>query len=537
MLDELIVRNLGVITDARVEPGSGLVVVSGETGAGKTMLLGALELLSGLAARSSVVGPDGDEAVVEGRFVAEDGSEVVVSRRVRTEGRSRAYLNGGMATLKEVTDAMVGLVEIVSQHDHLALGKEREVRALIDRALTKKGLEAKQAYELAWDAYSQLVATASELGSDPGALERERDLAVWQADEITQAAFVDGDDVTLSERANRLRNAEELTDLLAAGHGASVSARDYWGEVVGAVRNAMAMDATLSPIVADIEAVAEQVAEAVTAIRSAGEQITSDPAELELAEERMRLLSDLRRKYGPSLAEVLAFGESASLRAHEIDSRMAQAHSMSADLERSRSALTTAGSVLMEERVAAGERLGAQAVEHLKELGFSDPILQCEVAASEPRAAGCDKVTISFASDARLAPGPVTRVASGGELSRLVLALRLAGGVGEAPVIAFDEIDAGVGGRTALELGRKLAELARDKQVLVVTHLPQVAAFADTHLLVERDGAQASVVRLSESDQIDELARMLAGLDDSPQGREHALELRRTALAQLSRHS
>lgn len=429
---------------------------------------------------------------------------------------------------------MVGLVEIVSQHDHLALGKEREVRGLVDRALDAAGQSAKETYGQAWDAYRSLVTTAEELGSDPAALERERDLAVWQAKEIAQAGFVEGDDDSLAEQGNRLRHAEELTELLARGHSAGQSARDYWGELVESVRAAALLDTALDPLVGEVEALAEQAAAVVTTLRSAAEGVTSDPAELELTEERLRLLSDLRRKYGPTLSDVLAFGESASLRAHEIDSRMGQAASITADVESARLQVVANGATLQSSREDAATRISDAAVEHLKELGFTNPILKIDVAEAEPRAVGCDKVSITFASDRRLEPGPVTRVASGGELSRLVLSLRLAGGVGEAPVIAFDEIDAGVGGRTALELGRKLAELARDRQVLVVTHLPQVAAFADTHLLVERDGAEATVQRLTETSQIDELARMLAGLDDSPEGRDHALELRRTARAQLS---
>ena len=534
MLDELSVRNLGVIATARIEPGSGLVVVSGETGAGKTMLLGALELLSGLPARASVVGPEGDEAVVEGRFLSADGKEVVVARRVRSEGRSRAYLDGDMATLKEISAAMVGLVEIVSQHDHLALGTESEVRGLVDRALDPQGQACLMAYENAWSTFSGVDARRRAIEADPGSLERERDLVVWQATEIGEAAFSSDDDVTLASLVSKLRNAEQLTDSLSTSHEAGATARDAWGVVVDSIRTAVTMDPELSQLGAEVESIADLLSEAVSSMRSAGEEVLHDPDELALAEERIRVLSDLKRKYGPTMSEVLAFAEAASLRAHEIDNLMAQADSLVEAWQSASAAVHVAGEQLWEARSVAAASLAHDAIGHLRELGFSDPVVLVEVEPAEARSQGCDKIRLLFASDSRLDPGPVSRVASGGELSRLVLALRLAGGVGEAPVIAFDEIDAGVGGRTALELGRKLAELSRDRQVLVVTHLPQVAAFADAHLVVEREGATAIVQALDEEGQIAELSRMLAGLDDSPEGREHAIELRRTALAQLA---
>ena len=534
MLDELSVRNLGVITSARITPGPGLVVVSGETGAGKTMLFGALELLSGLPAKSSVVGPDGEEAVIEGRFVMPDSGEVVVSRRVRSEGRSRAYLNGDMATLRDISEAMSGLVEIVSQHDHLALGREEEVRGLVDKTLDIAGLEALSDYRLAWEAFAKVSSRRGELEIDPGALERERDLVAWQAEEISKAGFSIDDDVELVARAGRLRHAEQLTESLGAGYQAAAAVQDVWGEVVENLRSSVAVDEDLAEVAKEVQNLAEMLRQTISDIRSASENVVHDPAELELTEERLRLLSDLRRKYGPTLSEILGFAETASLRAHELDSLMTQAGSISAEWDSAHAQVLEAARALTNARALAAARLTDDAKVHLQELGFSDPVISVELAEVEPRAHGCDSVVLSFASDSRLTPGPVARVASGGELSRLVLALRLAGGVGEAPVVAFDEIDAGVGGRTALELGRKLAELARGKQVLVVTHLPQVAAFASTHLVIEREGAVAVVKQLDRDGQISELSRMLAGLDDSQKGRDHAIELRSTALAQLS---
>lgn len=533
MLDELSVENLGIIESARLHPGSGLVAFTGETGAGKTMLLGALRLLIGGAARSDLIGPYGDEARVEGRFVRVDGEEVVAARTVAT-GRSRAYLNGSMATAGALEGLGSGLVEMVAQHEKHGLSRASEVSALIDRALPASGQELLGEYRLAWDALSALRAERDRLGGDRRALERELDLVGYQSDEISAAGFSPGDDERLLIMATRMRHAEELATRLAEAREAIGRATDQLGGGSTELQKAAALDPSLRPLTDQSATTLAVLADLTADLRVAFESVRTDPQTAEETEQRLARLGDLRRKYGDTLAEVLEFGEGANRRREELAGVLVGAERLAENLQAAEEVVTRVGALLREVRQLTADGIAVEAVQHLQELGMPAPVVRMRVDPAEPGSAGADSVRLLFASDDRLDPAPVGRVASGGELSRLVLSLRLAGGSGRTPVIAFDEIDAGVGGKTALVLGKKLASLARDRQVLCVTHLPQVAAFADRHFVIKRTGTTVAVSEVGQDERLEELSRMLAGLPDSQQGRDHADELIALATRQRS---
>ncbi len=525
MLDELQVRNLGLIEEATVEPGGGFVVVTGETGTGKTLLLGALRLLRGEPARKDQIGPAGDEARVEGRFVV-DGVETTLGRRVGA-ARSRAYLDGAMVPVKALARKMEHLVEIVGQHDHLRLADRSALLGMVDSALTGAERGAVAAYERAWEHLVELRARADLIGGDRRALERELDMLRFQIDEIEGAAFAPGDDVELDRTASRLRNAEELGAHLAAAAGA-LGDEGAAGALHVAVRELTAA-ARLDP---DLGAIADQLTDLAGILADAGTDVARrqmdldvEPAVLEEVERRLALLGDLRRKYGDDLDDVLAFAERARARVAELGDLLEEAEELGGRIDRAAADVADAAEALTAVRVKAAERIRAGALEHLRELGFSSPLLGFTFERVDPGPRGADRVELGFSSDDTLAPAPIGRVASGGELSRIVLAVRLAAASATAEVLAFDEIDAGVGGVTALAMGRKLADLARGRQVLCVTHLPQVAAFADHHLVVERTGTTATVRRVDGEARLEELSRMLSGLPDSIKGREHAAEL------------
>ncbi|MGH8873963.1 MAG: DNA repair protein RecN, partial [Acidimicrobiia bacterium] len=526
---------LGIIIEARLEPGPGLVVVTGETGAGKTLLVGALRLLLGQTAHNELVGPAAEESRVEGRFLLPDGAELVVARRVAKEGRSRAYLDGSMVPARTLDARTGGLVEIVGQHDQLTVTRVAEVRAMVDRRLEGEGADARRAYREAWDELIELRGDRQRLGGDRRSLERELDLVAYQSEEISRAGFALGDAPALQQRAARLRNVEELTTRVSAAHEGLLRGRDGLGEAQDHLRRAAVLDPGLSELAGEVGGAAEVAADLARRAREAFEELERDPAQLEEVEERLTLLGQLRRKYGATLEEVLAFGEKAAARAGELRGFLDRADDLGSRISRAEGRLAEEGDHLRKARRQAGAELAEAAVRHLEELGFADPVVEVEVEAGEPGPEGADRLSLRFASDRRLALGEVAKVASGGELSRLVLALRLAAGETggqRAPVVVFDEVDAGVGGATALALGRKLATLASDRQVLCVTHLPQVAAFADTHFVVDRREVAAGVRRVDGEDRLEELTRMLAGLPDSDRGRRHAEELRRTALAE-----
>ena len=529
MLDELLVENLGIIESARIEPGAGLVAVTGETGTGKTLLLGAIRLLRGETARADRVGPHGDEARVEGRFVG-GGGETVVTRRFG--GRSRTYLDGEMVPARTLADRVDDLIEVVAQHEHVSLGREASVRAMIDGLLDADGRALRASYGEAWRRLAELRAERDAAGSDPMALARDLDLARHQVAEIDGAGLIPGEDGELRDRLSRSRHAEEITAALVAavrlleGEGAVT---DQARNALGEVRTAADLDPTLAPLATQLDGAIVELDEVARAMTHAAESVDHDPAALHQMEERAAVIADLRRKYGASVDEVLTFADELRAKVERLQNAADRAGTIAEEIEQAAHEARRVGAELGAGRRLAADRLTGSALDLLRQLGFSAPHLTVEFTPGEPAAHGCDRMHFMFASDESLTPGPAARVASGGELSRLVLALRVAAGVADADVIAFDEIDAGVGGTTALAMGELLARLAVGRQVMVVTHLPQIAAFADTHFVVDRDGHTATVRRVDGDERLAELTRMLGGLGESEHGRLHAAELLETA--------
>ncbi len=526
MLDELIVHNLGIIGGAHLEPGPGFVVVTGETGAGKTMLLGALRLLIGANARRDLVGPANAEATVDGRFLDED-RESTVRRRVNGEGRSKAYLNGSMVPVRALQERAEGLVEVIGQHDHMVLTSQHGARRLVDGILGRDGRKALAAYTEAWRELVLVRQKLELLGGSRRELERELEMVSFQADEITRGGFHPGDDADLATRADRLRNAEDLalgfaTALNSLGdEGASARLAEAAAELGRMAR----LDPSLADVRDRLEDLSSDLAEVMLDVAAYAADLDHEPTELDRIEGRIAELNRLRRKYGESLDEVLAFAAGASERAEEITELLSTADDLAGALASAEERAELAAEGLTKARTKAARSLAGTAIDHLRELGMSDPLVELSVTPGELGPTGADRVHLQFASDATLAPGPASKVASGGELSRLTLALRLAAGVDDASLLAFDEVDAGIGGATALAMGEKLAELSRGRQLFCVTHLPQVAAFADAHYVVEREGSRAAVRRVDGPERLEELSRMLGGLPDSERGQLHAAEL------------
>ncbi len=528
MLDELIVKNLGVIEDAEFRPCDGLVVITGETGTGKTLLMGALRLMIGGTADPRAVGPFGGEAMVGGRWIV-DRKEVAVTRRVPKQGRSRGYLDGMVASVASLSQAVGGLVEIIGQQEHLRLRRSGRVRELLDATLDDGGRQTFASYRKSWEEKHRLEGVRSALGGGRAALERELDMVSFQAREIESAAFSPGEDERLMTEARRLRNREALrVHLSRAGEGLA-AAQEAWSGTSGELNAALSIDPGLDALMSVVDSVEQLMEEAAYKLEGAGENLDSDFGTLEELEQRLALLGNLRRKYGSNLSEVLEFGVLAARRRDEIRELLVTADDLESDLADAEREVLRWGEALSEARGRAARDLAGTALQHLRELGFGRPVLRFEVSGGPASSHGCDRVRLLFSSDERLAPGEVGRVASGGELSRLVLALRLAAGSGAASTMVFDEVDAGLGGAVALSLGRKLAAVSEGAQVLCVTHLASVAAFADQHWVIERRGASASVRLVSGEGRVAELTRMMSGDPDSVSGRSAARELLGTA--------
>ena len=525
MLDHLRVANLGVIQDASIDPSSGFTVITGETGAGKTLLLGGLRLILGAQADSGAVGPYGDEAQVDGLFATSD-VEIGASRVIPAGGRSRAYLDGSIVSAAALTERLGSLVEIVGQHDQIAITRPARALELVDGALDDDGREARRDYVQAWERLRDALRRQTELGGDQIELSRELDLARYQTSEISAAGLHSGLDEELERRVSRLRNVEEINEHLVVTVRLAEQISEAVGEMVARLRKASGLDPALGSLASGAEGLAAGVADIAREARSTAEEVDADPVQLEELEGRLTAMGDLKRKYGRTLEEVIEYGEETSRRVAELEGLIADADHIDSIVATARSEVGVAAERLRTGRVRAAAQLAGEVEGHLADLGLDSARVVIDLQAVEPGPSGADRAEIGFASDTRLDPGPIGSVASGGELSRLVLALRLATRSESVATLVFDEVDTGIGGKTALAMGAKLAQLATQSQVLCVTHLAQVAAHADTHYVVDRGEDGVARVRLaSEDDRVTELSRMLAGQPESDASRTAAAEL------------
>ena len=515
MLTELRVRDLGVIAELALVLGPGMTAVTGETGAGKTLVVTAIELLVGGQADPGMVRPGATEAVVEGRFVVGD-DEVVLRRVVPASGRSRGYVDGHLATLAELGERGASLVDLHGQHDHQSL----LTPAVQRRALDRFGGIDLEPLRTARKELAGIEERLAALGGDERERAREIDLLRFQVDELAAAALTDGDE------DERLRDeAEVLADATGHREAAEVAVEALTGEGSAADAVAVALAALdgrspFAEAAARLHGVAAELADVAADVRHRGEVIEGDPERQAEVGARRQLLQELRRKYGESLAEVIEWRDAAEQRLAELEGRDVVAAALDAERSAARVELARLeGEVAAARAVAAGP-LGEAVEAQLPDLALPKARLEVEVTG----AAGHD-VVFRFAANPGMGLQPLAKVASGGELARAMLALRLVLTEGP-PVLVFDEVDAGIGGAAALAVGRSLAAIADDHQVLVVTHLAQVAAWADAHVVVDKqvegDTTLTTVDRVDGDERTTELARMLSGTPDSATARDHA---------------
>jgi DNA repair protein RecN (Recombination protein N) len=531
MLAELHVVDLGIVADLDLLFGPGLTAITGETGAGKTLIVEALELLVGGRADATLVRDGADEARVEGRFVhAETGDEVVVARVVPRDGRSRAYIDGRLATAAELAELGTRLVDLHGQHAHQSLLDPAVQRAALDRFAGAPATDALADYRTARAAVRAVDEELDALGGDAKARAREIDLLRFQVEEITQAELDDpAEDLALEAEEVLLADAADHRDALARAHAALEGpALDALGDAVGALDGR----APFAEIDERLRAAQTEVADLQRELRLASERVVDDPERLDVVRRRRQLLRDLGRKYGDSLAEVAAYGTDAAARLAQLEGYDARAAALEAQRRDLVERAQMAALALAAARRDAAPRL-AQAIEaHLADLAMPSAHVEIAVEDGEAGEDGADRVTYLLAANPGEGPKPLARAASGGELSRAMLAARVV--LSEAPpTLVFDEVDAGIGGEAGIAVGRLLATLGARHQVLSVTHLAQVAAFADVQVVVEKavvgsaklERTVASAYAVEGDARIAELSRMLAGVGDSSHARRHAAEL------------
>ena len=538
MLLELAVRDLGVIPDLRLLLSKGMSVVTGETGAGKTMVVDAIELLVGGRADPLLVRTGADEAWVEGRFLLRaadrevvgdfggdlEDVEVVLARAIPRNGRSRAYVDGRLATVSALVELGERLVDLHGQHAHQSLLSPVAQRAALDRfaGIDLEPLEAARQRE------RDIAQELAKLGGDERARAREIDLLRYQVEELDAAGLTGPDE------DEELAAEEDVLADATAHHAAAaeaVAALTDEGGAADPLGTAIAALTGRSPFAAQEErlrALAVELSDVAVEVRGAGETIDEDPARLDLLRERRQLLSDLRRKYGETLAEVLGEAERLGARLAELEDHDRRAAQLDEAQAKARKAYEEEAAKVAAARRAASPELAKAVEANLRELAMPSARLDVRVQGDDPG----DDVVFLLAANPGTEPQPLNKVASGGELARSMLALRLVL-TSAPPTLVFDEVDAGIGGSAATAVGRALARVARDHQVLVVTHLAQVAAHADAHVQVAKqsdgDVTVSDAAVLDHDERVIELSRMLSGQPDSDTARRHAEELLATA--------
>ena len=527
MLAELHIENFGVIESATIVLKDGLSALTGETGAGKTMVVEAINLLMGQRADASVVRPGADELRVEGRFVAADGTERVLCRVVPRDGRSRAYVDGRLATVNHLSELGAELVDLHGQHEHQSLLTAPAQRAALD-AFADIDLSTLRA---ARAQVTEIDAALATMGGDERARAREIDLLRFQVDEISRAELSDPDeDAALERSIDLLQDAESHRESLATAIGALTDddgALDRMGHAAGALGRGDAM----REHVERIRELQSLIGDAADDMRRVLEQVDQDPTRLAALVERRQTLFDLRRKYGDTVASVIAYGLETAGRLSELESWEERASDLDARRTAALAALQKAARKVRLARQAAAPALAKAVEKNLARLALGAARVEIIVGGDETIDLAGDEVTFLLAANPGSEPAPLAKVASGGELARTMLALRLV--LTEAPsTLVFDEVDAGIGGDAAVAVAEALAVLGERHQVLVVTHLPQVAARAANHVVVNKEVRKgitfATARTLAENERAEEIARMLSGSLAVESAVEHAKNLLKT---------
>jgi DNA repair protein RecN (Recombination protein N) len=534
VLEELHVKDLALIEEVWLEPGPAMTALTGETGAGKTALVGALKLLLGERADSGDVRHGSPEILVEGRFLL-DGEEIIVKRRVTADGRSRCSIDGSMASVGELVGRLGPAVDLHGQHDHQALLRSATHVDYLDRWIGEAATAALDEYHAARAVYQEARDYRAELSERLAEAERQSGYVRFVADEISSADPFQGEDDQLVARLPALQHGEKL----AAAAASAVSAVREEGGASDALAVARAALDGVSAVDPVLDAIAASLADVDAALDDAGAElrryrdgIEHDPRALDEVMARLSTLTGLKKKYGPTLDDVLRTRDEAlaTLEVFEQgESGLAEADERVAKAEEDyRAAADRLARVRATGAPAFAEALGEAAVDlALAGAGFDVALEDLEF--ERWRESGPHAVEFLYRPAPAAPARPLARIASGGEVSRVMLALKsVLGAADDVPILVFDEIDAGIGGTAASAVGRRLASLAQTHQVIVVTHLAQVAAFADRHLVVTKtlstEGAHTAVEAVEGEQRVAEIARMLSG-DAGTSALAHARDL------------
>lgn len=543
MLSELAIRNLGVLTAAGAQPGPGLTVVTGETGAGKTMVVESLRLLKGDRADASRVRTGCKKAMVEGHFTVDkperdavvelggeidENGEVLITRSVTDQGRSKAYLGGRAVpagVLREVTE---NLITIHGQHDQLRLMSPDAQRDAVDES-DPAIAPLRENYVKAFDTWRELARELKNKTERRRELAQEADRLRFAIEEISRVSPQAGEDESLATLVHRLQSVDQLREAASTALAIidgdedsfeDASAASALGEAQAAL--AAADDEELTRLADVLAGVTSQLSEVSADLGRFLDNLPLDPEALDEALARQHALKGLTRKYAPDLDGVIAWWKKAETKLGKLDVSEGSLEELKRKVARAEKTLRGAGQKLTRARDTAARALSEAVTGEIRALSMPNSTFGVVIQPIKPTATGCDQV--EFQLDGK----KLSSSASGGELSRVMLAIEVIVSSGGSTLV-FDEVDQGVGGRAAVQIGKRLALLARTNQVIVVTHLPQVVAYAQTHIFVskdvEKEQSESAVKVLEGEERVEEIARMMAGMDDSATGRAHATEL------------
>jgi len=547
MLTDLVIRNFAIIDNLHVSFLPGLNVLTGETGAGKSIIIDAVNLILGDRASADMIRTGEEEAVVECMFDLSDdeavraglseagvetGSELLVKRTVSRSGRNRVFMNGGMATTSLLTGISPLLVNIYGQHESQTLLKPENHLHLLDGFGGLAPL--RERYRALHDEYRNTLEDIRRLDEGEREASRRLDLLSFQSSEIGDAGLHAGEDAELEEERLRLLHREKL---IRASRGAYEALYGGDGAILGVLRDIVAevsdaggVDPALNPFAARLNEAYLVLEDASLSLRDYCNRIEDDPSRLQEVDDRLDLIRRLKRKYGASIGEILSFKEGIDRELETLANREGRRGELDGRLRELETALREAGSELSLARTASAGRLEQAMERELAELAMKNARLQVLLSPhDQPRPLGLERVEFLFSPNPGESPKPLARIASGGELSRLMLALKQIHPESDVPTLVFDEVDSGIGGGVSAMVGRKLKRVSRNQQVLCITHLPQVAAFADHHYrvakLTEAGRTRTSVELLEGEARVAELARMLGGAKITEKTLEHAREM------------
>jgi DNA repair protein RecN (Recombination protein N) len=550
MLHELRVENLLLIERAELRLAPGLNVLTGETGAGKTVLAHALDLLLGGRSKSGIVRPGAAEAYVEGVFdlpdalrallgdrVAPDADELVLARRVSAEGRTRAYLNGRSASVADLREAAEGLISFYGQHEHRKLTLASSQLELLDAACGDKQAARRARYATLHASVRELEGSLDALRERAGARDRELDLLQFELAEIEAADPSEAEEAELTARRDRLRHVEALRAAALGASEAVVSDEGGLASVLaaggGLLDGVAGVDAQLDALAERWRVLAIEADDLAGELRGYGEGLEAEPGGLDVLEERLATWDRLKRKHGGTIAAVLAHGDECRTRIAELDRAEVALEEAQAELAVARDARAALAVELRKARAKAAKTLAAEVKTRLADLAMEAASFEIALEARDAGPTGADAVEFLIAPNPGVPPAPLRETASGGELSRVMLALLGAANDGSGAVLVFDEVDAGIGGHTARAVGEQLRTLADGRQVVCITHLPQVASLAARHFSIAKDTtattAVTTVTQLAETQVVGELVRMLGADREDTAARRHAKELLKAA--------